>query len=132
MVSISSYKDEKGEIDWKAYRQAQIDQGDKCYKCETYISFGKGYRSLCHECMSLNNKEETSHSSYIRCPKCKTTWEPRDSDDFEFYTDGDHEVTCSECDHEFQITTYVSYTFHSPELIEEPKVEEDDEEEENE
>lgn len=129
MVSINDFKDDKGDVDWKAYRKAQIEHGDKCYKCETYITFNRGNtRSLCHECQSLLSKDETSHSSYIRCPSCSATWEPSDCEDFDCYNDGDHDVECPECDHKFKISTCVSYTFISPEMIEKPE-EKDDEEE---
>ena len=128
MVSMKDYEDKNGEVDWKAYRQAQVDAGEKCYKCNTYVMFSKGFRTLCSDCISLGDKGEISHDSFIRCPKCKESWDPSYSDDFEVYQDGDHEVHCSECQHKFQITTHVSYTFCSPALIEEPREEETEDE----
>jgi hypothetical protein len=60
--------------------------------------------------------EELCHSDLVRCPKCCQTFNPGESDCHELYGDGEHEICCEECNHTFEISTHVSYTFVSPPL----------------
>jgi DNA-directed RNA polymerase subunit RPC12/RpoP len=120
MINFEDYKKENGDIDWKAYKAAQIAAGERCPKCDSRMSTlfnNKKYEHLCSECESLAENEELSHSSYIRCPKCKESWDPSDREDYDCYQDGEHSVTCSSCNHEFEVSTSVSYLFTSPELL---------------
>ncbi len=140
MSTLDDFRKQDGQIDWDAYRQAEINEGKKCYKCGAYIMlsgisfFGRPERiagpSLCMSCRSLPNKEEITHESFIRCPKCGHSWNPRDNENYEIYEDGDHNVCCPECDHDFEIFTSVTFTFRSPELISEQE-EKDEEDEKN-
>jgi uncharacterized C2H2 Zn-finger protein len=135
MISMDDFKKEDGNIDWKAYREAQINAGEKCYRCEQYIPsyFGtpKPYRHLCNDCEELDtNHDEVNHDNLIRCPKCKHTFSIQDIEAWECYEDGEHDLNCPECEHEFRIETSVSYSFTSPELIPEPPEPEDEEKKE--
>lgn len=42
-------------------------------------------------------------------------------DNYTLYEDGDHDVFCEDCGHEFMVTTYVSYSFCSPGLRDTPR-----------
>jgi len=41
--------------------------------------------------------------------------DPYDCEEYEVFHDGEHEVNCHECDKDFEVSTYVSYYFKSPE-----------------
>lgn len=132
-VSFADHKGADGKIDWKAYnaaseaaRKADIDDGIYCYKCGTYILFGRGGgRQLCGQCRGLHGSCETTHDRLVRCPKCRNTFSPQE-DHYDLYGDGEHQVTCCECDHGFEVSTRVSYSFTSPALIA-PEATEDEE-----
>ena len=129
-INFEDYKKEDGSIDWKRYDEAKVLNGQKCYKCGSYISSvsNSGFKSLCYECKNLEtNTEEVNHSNLIRCPSCRYSWDLLETSDYDFYTDGEHNVECPECEFEFEIVTHVSYSFDSPELIKN-----DEEEEQNE
>lgn len=130
MIRISDYMTPEGKTDWKAYDQARKDSGEACYKCGHYILFGKGYRQMCDACTSLHRGgrgEVYSNRSGIRCPKCGfASHDPYDFSD-DIYQEGTHELTCSRCDHEFEIETHVEYSWTSPAMIEEDEESEDDE-----
>ena len=117
MVEMDDFRKEDGFIDWKAYKEAQINAGEICSQCEKYMFFGaKTSRRLCGSCMALDNDtDEVSHDNLIRCPKCKYTWNPWECED---YPDGSEEmdVQCGECDHDFTVGVQTSYSFTSPEL----------------
>jgi len=120
-ISWESFKNEDGSIDWKARKQANIDRGGECYTCGSFIFniFDKPEhkcRRQCGECASLENKEELDHSRYVRCPKCGYYWDPSETEDYQAFEDGEHSMTCGECEFEFEISTSISYNFQSPEL----------------
>lgn len=125
MVKIDDYRLEDGSIDWKALKEAEINAGERCPQCHTWISSlfnTKKHKHLCTECEDLiQSNEEVSHSSRLRCPSCKYSWEISDGEDYQCYEDGEHDVTCGSCGHEFVVNTSVSYTFTSPELVEDNK-----------
>jgi ssDNA-binding Zn-finger/Zn-ribbon topoisomerase 1 len=133
-ISLDDFKDEEGTLDWKAYKKAEIENGQICYQCNDHIIFGAGgHRRLCGSCSRLtDDKEEVRHDSRIRCPKCKYSWNPWESEDYPSEGQEDMEVTCGECDHEFEVGVITSYTFTSPELDLDPEEPEEDEEEESE
>jgi DNA-directed RNA polymerase subunit RPC12/RpoP len=115
MISIDDYKKD-GKLDWAAYQKAQVDNGEACRECKKYIYPPKGTPSLCYACISLHqDKFEVSHNERIRCPKCGHLW-PASDEEGELHSEGTHEVTCPECEAEFEINTSVSYEFTSPAL----------------
>lgn len=119
MISIEDFKEKNGEVDWKSYDEAKINAGEKCYKCGCLIfASSKKYRHLCTECEIMEKDDEcVNHSDFIRCPKCRKTWNPADVEQYEVFEDGIHEVQCIECNHEFEVTTCISYDFESPAII---------------
>ena len=118
MVSLTQFKTADGKTDWGAYRAAQVAAGDICQRCGAYVGFFGLDRSgpcSCSSCRELDTEAgDVSHRSFIRCPKCGGTWDPCHSDDYDIFADGDHDVTCPDCEHEFEMVTHVSYTFQSP------------------
>ena len=139
MPSLSDYKVEgTNETDWAAYdaanaayRQAQIDCGEKCQRCHQYMPFAifggplgntPGYRRTCSSCLSLaTSREEVASDHFARCPKCRHSWNPFDNG---FAPDeGENEVMCPTCEHEFTLDVAITYSFRSPALEPEPEPE---------
>lgn len=129
MPSLETYRKPDGSLDHAAYNDAvkrerieRQGKGELCSRCERFIVYAKGYPQICGECKSLGEQGEIHHDSEVRCPKCGKSWEVGNGDDYELYGEGSHDVTCGSCDHEFEITTWVSYTFLSPERIHKSEV----------
>lgn len=121
MVNSDDFKKEDGYTDWEAYHKAEEDAGERCYKCGAYNFFASGSKRLCGQCSKIEESDKFDHDSFVRCPKCKRTWNPGEEDDYEVYADGQHDICCGECGHDFEVSTNVSYSFESPELLEEDK-----------
>lgn len=120
--------DKDGKINWTEYHKAQLQNGDICTECGAYIVWSKGVPSKCSMCRGLlDEKGEVNHEKRVRCPKCGYTWDPRKSEDYQLFENGTHNVSCCECDHDFEVTTDVSYTFTSPERLKEEVENEDGE-----
>lgn len=117
----------------RAEDKAKQATGENCYRCGSWIlTIGKapGFRRLCYDCKQVDGEGELINSKFIRCPKCRHSWGPFDSEDsFEqrIFDDGPHDIYCPHCEHEFEISTNVSYSFNSPELIKEEESEEEEE-----
>lgn len=119
ILSIDDFKDAEGNVDWKAFRKAEIDNGDLCYECGGMARLlgGPGHQVLCTSCEKLGRMDdEVDHASRLRCPHCGHIhivmggdWE-----DYEIFNEGEHEVFCYGCNKKFQIETHVSYSFTSP------------------
>lgn len=119
MISMKDYEDEQGNMDWSSYKQAQISCGDICYKCNSYIISinSPGYSKLCQDCEDLsNNSGSIRHDSYYRCPYCRYSESVHNSELYELYKEGEHEIYCSNCDKIYCINTIVKYIFESPEI----------------
>ena len=116
ITPIGDYIKEDGSTDWVSYRKAQINNGERCKKCKSFITFHKGYPNDCYNCKKLIKEEELLHNTVRRFPYCKQTWDPLYDTNYDIYSDGIHNIICDECNKEFLITTYVSYTFVSPKI----------------
>ena len=46
-----------------------------------------------------------------KCPHCGADCEISQNDWYSLYEEGEHEVTCPDCDRDFIVSTSVSYTF---------------------
>ena len=90
----------------------------KCSRCSRHIfSFQRRCveSGLCQACMSLSEPGELDHSSELRCPACKHSWDLFDCGDYGEMMDEDgHDIDCPECQHEFRIVTSISFIFTSP------------------
>jgi len=112
IISLDDYKKEDGSIDWKAYERAQVNNGERCFKCGSFIVFAKGYRDKCASCQCLEtDTDSVTHNRFIRCPECRETMDVED-----LYEEGSHNVYCEHCDAEFTVATHISFSFESPAL----------------
>ena len=118
MISMDDYRDATGRTDWKAYKAAQVAEGEVCRKCGRYIISiihgALGGPNQCGECKSLDDTGEVDHHSWIRCPKCGDTWNPAEHEQYDVMGDGEHEVSCGSCGCDFSVSTFIEYTFTSP------------------
>jgi len=126
MISLDDCKLPDGSTDWKRYdelkRQEFADRkakGELCQLCGRLIIWSKGHPQTCTACQDLDKSEELHHSSSVRCPYCGHHWDVGDSDDYDLYKEGQHDVTCSRCEKDFEVSTSVTYTFQSPERVKE-------------
>ena len=135
MVEFNDFKREDGSIDWEACRKAEVAAGERCKTCGSSVytpRFGISIDSPvigpkdCGECSDIGKPEELSHSQYFRCPKCGHFNDPGYTENYKLFEDGEHEVGCGECDHDFTVSTSVSYDFTSPAMIQEDVEEDED------
>ena len=124
-TQIDNFKGSDGSVDWVRYRTAQVANGEYCSKCRGLAAYFNppGHPTLCSDCRGLKEVtgEEVTHDDFIRCPKCGhqdkiSEWDGCDDGDV-MYGDGDHAVSCPECEHEYVITTRASYSYTSPAMI---------------
>ncbi len=128
-ILLSSFEKEDGSIDWAGYQKAKIDNGERCYQCSSFILFANGYKRLCARCNEMQSIEGmVTHNNRVRCPKCRKEMGVQDYELYELYEEGEHLISCQNCDCDFNVETEVNYTFKSPELLREEDNEEDDEE----
>lgn len=116
---MDDFRKEDGNIDWKEYERAEMNFGERCHNCGAFIGIGKGERRLCYPCSEMfYSKKSFAHSKLVRCPKCQFSFDITDSDYYDLFSEGEHEIYCPECSHKFEIQTSVEYSFESPELLE--------------
>ncbi len=121
MISFSDYRLADGAVDWPRYNAArqreiadEVATGKWCSRCGHYLLFAKGHRDKCFSCKALDQPGECQHSKFIRCPACGRSFDPSEQDYYSLYADGEHRITCGDCNHQFEISTRTSYTFTSP------------------
>lgn len=117
-----------GAFDHKKYDELRKQEnaerkakGELCQLpgCNRFIVYSQGHPQICSDCKALDKPEELDHPSDIRCPKCGHHWSVWETDDHELYAEGEHDVKCDRCNHEFMIVTEITYSFESPERIKE-------------
>lgn len=119
-TKMDDFRKGDGKIDWQAFHNAEVEAGDICQKCHTFILFAKVGPVLCGQCRKATEEtEELWHDRFVRCPKCGYMWDPSETDDYHLMADGDHDAHCCECDHEFEMGTSISFSYKSPERIQE-------------
>lgn len=121
MINIEDYKQSNGNIDWTTFRKAQVSAGEICSQCSKYLiriidsSFGP---ALCGACKSLETTPgPVRHSTFIRCPKCRESFDPSPWEDSWAFQEGSHNINCPNCDHKFEITVEVQFSYESPKLV---------------
>ena len=120
---LDDFKKPDGSIDWEAYTKAQVATGERCRKCGSYILFGSGYAQECSSCKRLQTDGEVAHESFIRCPACGQTFNP--CGDYDVYNEGENDITCPSCAHEFTIETRITCSFTSPARLEDQTAEDE-------
>jgi ribosomal protein S27AE len=121
-TSSTDYKTPEGNIDWDAFRRAQVQNGEICYHCGSFLFTWKGEPAPCGNCLALENDlGEVLHPDRLRCPHCHHV---EQASDREVWADGDHEIDCGECGEPYIVSTSVSFTFRSPALWAAPDGEE--------
>ena len=131
MTSIDDHQNEDGTTNWAALRKAEENNGQRCITCGTFMTnialFSDKDLKYARECVSceqlVKNDGEVDHDERVRCPKCRHIMVVHDMEDYETYREDEHSVSCDECDHDFEIQTYVTYSFSSPAMLKEPKEE---------
>lgn len=111
-VKITDHEDEKGKVNWQAYRVAQRENGELCTKCGSYILFGAGHPNACGQCRSFETEsDEVLHDSLIRCPHCGHL------DNTEELEPGDEVgVACGHCDESYEVQVRIHFSYMSPPL----------------
>jgi transposase-like protein len=79
------------------------------------------YDTMCYSCKKKKHQEdiadeikngetdETDCEDEIYCPYCGELYEP--DCEYELYEEGEHDLTCGECDKEFIVTVNISYSY---------------------
>ena len=96
----------------------------KCKKCNGYIiNFSnKPDGDYCGDCVELLTKDDqVKYNKYVRCPKCRNIFDPGNSEMPSLFEEGDHEIYCDKCDHEYVVSTYIEFSFTSPAMISEQR-----------
>lgn len=98
-------------------------QDHHCKMCGKYDKLAWVNGGYCDDCFKLRNlakiresieegESDTFSSDYVVCPYCGDAISDEDLIDLpECYEDGQHEITCDECGREFEVITYVSYSW---------------------
>lgn len=87
-----------------------------CTECPTFI-LDEELGDRCWPCQRMEKyADDTMHDHKIRCPKCGHIEDTDNFDKFEgaLYEDGEQDVWCGECDHEYTVSVMVTYTYTSP------------------
>lgn len=127
ILNLDDFRGPDGKIDWDAYHRAEVAIGDACRRCgqSTILQRLRFDRDsepagprLCGQCQELGEAKEVLHDRLIRCPSCAHAWDPQkaawDGDCQHVFTEGFHSVSCPKCEHDFEVSTLVSYQFRSP------------------
>lgn len=128
MPNLDECRKPDGSTDWTKYQELQRaeledrkSKGEICQRknCNRFIVWAKGCPQTCSDCRALDSQEELHHPSEIRCPKCGYHWSVFDGEDYDLHGEGEHEVSCPDCNHTFEISTSITWSFQSPERLEE-------------
>lgn len=77
---------------------------------------------FCGDCMAMmQSVESVTHERRLRCPHCRHEKPIPDYEGKE-YQEGDHDITCDECERDFEFITHIQYRWESPALKSEPKL----------
>lgn len=95
-------------------KEAQILSWEKyCVECEIQNRLEEAQKSVRE---SVNGEDIDTYSmDYVICPYCGNALctDVSYSDFPEIYEEGDHKLTCPECDKDFILNTYVSYSYET-------------------
>lgn len=114
MIQMDDFRDEQGLVDWGAYAQAARKAGQTCELCGKLLIPATGHITKCSCCAELDLDGTVAHHAYVRCPACDHKWMPGQEDDYDLLGEGENDVSCLACGHDFTVETYVEYIFTSP------------------
>lgn len=118
MISFDDHRLKNGHIDWRSYTAAQVAAGEKCSTCLEHIILNRTPGPTdCVNCRGLVKDEELTHNHFIRCPDCGEHWNPFKQEDYHVHEDGEHNVSCCNCNYGFEVSTMVTFTFTSPKRL---------------
>ncbi len=83
-----------------------------CYPCQKEIELERIQKEIAE---SEDEEVDTGSSDYVICPYCGEGLETcYGYEDFpEIYEEGEHTITCPECDKDFVLETSVSYYYET-------------------
>ena len=121
-TNIDEFKKDDDTIDWQALEEARIKSGEACSQCKSFILFPTGTETKCGNCQEFDeSKESVEHGTLVRCPSCKHQWDIEryfsSNAEYDIFEEGEHNIICPECEHEFEVTTKILRSYISPELI---------------
>ncbi len=128
MPNFDECRNPDGSIDWGKYQElkcselvARKSKGEICQRngCNRFIVWSRGYPQICSDCKALDSQEELHHPSEIRCPKCGYHWSVFDGENYGLHAEGEHKTSCPDCNHDFEVSTSISWSFQSPKRIKE-------------
>lgn len=81
--------------------------GFRCGKCEE-----KRIKDKIEKFQEENPDAHFDYEDEIICPHCGEK-HSQDGEGEVFYRDGDHDFTCGDCGNEFEVTTYIEFSYSS-------------------
>lgn len=103
MIDINEFVDEHGRIDLPAYRQAQRDTGEVCYRCAGVRPEPHLAPAFCEVCKAKDSDQFIS-KTFVRCPHCGTVTEPSHRDA------GEYDVACPSCNNHYHYHVQLYFT----------------------
>lgn len=91
-----------------------------CDICESFsFQLTRSGRQVCPDCLNIESSAlHCDHNKMIRCPRCRHLINPYREEMHHAFNDGDHDIICPECQHQFKVAVSVEYTFTSPRMDE--------------
>lgn len=91
---------------------------NSCKRCGVNLYMAWGLHTSegaeCSDCRSIKENGDIQMDSSVRCPSCRHVM---CVSELEIWDEGDHDVSCDDCGHDFEVNTSVSYTFSSPKML---------------
>lgn len=103
--------------DWKAYRAAQIANGEYCSQCGCMVhgKLPSGAPRLCSDCeRATSSRSALLHASRVRCPACGWLQSPPEEIELHRDTVG---IYCDKCEHEYEVGIVVTVEYRSPGMV---------------
>jgi len=90
----------------------------KCSNCGGLIIGHIWPNRSCYDCHELETEDgEVTNHERIRCPKCGHQEDVFESEKYHLAKEDGGETSCGECGHDYFVNCYITYTFTSPERI---------------
>ena len=89
----------------------------ECYQCNSEIHLERIQKAI--ETAEPDETVDTWSNDYVVCPYCGSAIDARHTGycDFpEAYEEDEHEIHCDECDHDYILRTFVSYSWETEKI----------------